>query len=68
MRVADIRVNSSYVIPNAGNYDLEISVTNWQDTKFDSGLALDDVSIGGVSITPPAGGGGPPPVSTAEPT
>jgi hypothetical protein len=60
-------VNSSYVIPTSGNYYLEIGVTNWLDTAFDSGLGLDGVSVGGVPITPPAGGGTPPPVTTAEP-
>jgi hypothetical protein len=56
-------VNSSYVIPNAGNYYLEIGVTNWDDTLFDSGLAVDGVTIGGVPITP----SGPPPTTTPEP-
>ena len=60
-------VNSSYVIPTAGDYYLEIGAVNWQDKAFDSGLALDGVTVGGVPITPPPGGGGPPPVSTAEP-
>jgi PEP-CTERM motif len=60
-------VNSSYVIPTAGNYFLEIGVTNWLDTQFDSGLAVDGVSVGGVPITPPPGGGSPPPTSTPEP-
>jgi hypothetical protein len=61
-------VNSSYTIPTAGDYYLEIGVVNWQDTEFDSGLAVDGVSVGGVPITPPSGGGGtPPPVTTPEP-
>ncbi len=59
-------VNSSYTIATAGNYFLEIGVTNWKDTAFDSGLAVDGVSVGGVPITPP-GEGTPPPVTTAEP-
>ena len=56
-------VNSSYVIPTTGNYYLEIGVTNWLDKQYDSGLALDGVSVGGVPIT--SGGGGP--VTTPEP-
>ena len=60
-------VNSSYVIPTTGNYYLEIGVTNWLDKQYDSGLALDGVSVGGVAITPPSGGGTPPPVTTPEP-
>lgn len=60
-------VNSSYTIATAGNYYLEIGVTNWKDDAFDSGLAVDGVSVGGVPITPPSGGGNPPPVTTPEP-
>ena len=41
-------VNSNYVIPTAGNYYLEIGVVNWLDTAFDSGLAMDGVTVGGV--------------------
>jgi PEP-CTERM motif len=58
-------VNSSYTIATAGSYYLEIGVTNWIDKLYDSGLALDGVSVGGVPITP--GGGTPPPVTTPEP-
>lgn len=36
-----------------GNYYLEIGVTNWLDNAFDSGLAVDGVSVAGVPITPP---------------
>ena len=60
-------VNSSYTIATAGSYYLEIGVTNWVDKLYDSGLALDGVSVGGVPITPPSGGGTPPPVTTPEP-
>ena len=48
-------VLSSYTIPTTGNYYLEVGVTNWLDTAFDSGLALDGVTVGGVPITPPTG-------------
>jgi hypothetical protein len=45
-------VNSNYTITTAGNYYLEVGVTNWDDSAFDSGLALDGVTVGGVPITP----------------
>jgi hypothetical protein len=48
-------VNSNYIIPTAGNYYLEIGAVNWSDTAYDSGLAMDGVTVGGVPITPPAG-------------
>jgi hypothetical protein len=46
-------VNSSYVIPAAGSYYLKVGVVNWSDTLYDSGLALDGVTVGGAPITPP---------------
>lgn len=46
-------INSNYTIATAGNYYLEVGVTNWIDNAFDSGLALDGVTVGGVPITPP---------------
>ena len=45
-------VNSNYVIPTAGNYYLEVGVTNWSDTAFDSGLAMDGVTVGGNPLNP----------------
>lgn len=47
-------IGSSYTIGTTGNYYLEVGVTNWLDTQFDSGLALDGVTVGGVPITPPS--------------
>jgi len=46
-------VNSNFIIPNAGNYYLEAGVVNWSDTAYDSGLAMDGVTVGGVPITSP---------------
>jgi hypothetical protein len=46
-------VNSNFIIPNAGNYYLEAGVVNWSDTAYDSGLAMDGVTVGGVPITAP---------------
>ena len=45
-------VNSNYTIGTAGNYYLEVGVTNWSDTLYDSGLAMDGVTINGVPISP----------------
>ena len=45
-------VNSNYVISTAGNYYLKVGVVNWSDTLYDSALALDGVTVGGVPITP----------------
>ncbi len=45
-------VNSNYVITTAGSYYLKVGVVNWSDDQFDSGLALDGVTVGGVPINP----------------
>jgi len=58
-------VQSSFNIATTGNYFLKIGAVNWTDTLFDSGLAVDGVTVGGVPITPPDGGG---PVGTPEPS
>jgi hypothetical protein len=44
-------VNSDYIIPTAGTYYLEIGVTNVSDTGYDTGLAMDGVTVGGVELT-----------------
>ncbi len=46
-------INSDYTIAVAGSYYLEIGVTNWLDTIYDSGLAMDGVTVGGTPIVPP---------------
>jgi hypothetical protein len=46
-------VGSSYIIPTAGDYYLKIGVVNWADQAYDSGLAMDGVTVGGEPITPP---------------
>lgn len=43
-------VFSSFLVPTAGNYMLEFGVTNFNDTAYQSGLAFDGVTIGGVPI------------------
>jgi hypothetical protein len=55
-------INSNYVIPTTGNYYLGVGVVNWIDTEFQSGLALDGVTVGGVPVGP-----GGPPTGTPEP-
>jgi hypothetical protein len=45
-------VLSSYTIPTGGNYFLEFGATNWVDEKFDTGMAIDGVTVAGVPITP----------------
>lgn len=47
-------VQSNYEIAAAGNYVLEFGVTNWSDTAYDSGLAFDGITVGGVVIGQPA--------------
>jgi hypothetical protein len=55
-------VNATYDIPTAGNYYLEVGVVNWIDQEFDTGLAMDGVTVGGAPIT---GGGTPEPATFA---
>jgi hypothetical protein len=59
-------INSTYNIANAGNYYLEFGATNWADNAFDTGLAIDGVTVGGTPITPPTNP--PPPSAVPEPT
>jgi hypothetical protein len=46
-------VLSTFTITTTGNYYLKVGAVNWLDEEFDSGLALDGVSVAGVPITPP---------------
>jgi hypothetical protein len=39
-----------YTLPTAANFQLAFGVSNWLDTAFDSGLAIDGVTVGGVPI------------------
>jgi hypothetical protein len=43
-------IESLYTIPNAGNYQLAFGVSNWLDTLWDSGLAIDGVTVAGQPI------------------
>jgi hypothetical protein len=52
---------STYDVPTAGNYFLEFGATNWSDTEYDTGMAIDGVTIGGAPITPPPTGVTPEP-------
>lgn len=45
-------IESTFEIAAAGNYVLEFGVTNWDDEIFQSGLAFDGITVGGVPIVP----------------
>lgn len=45
---------ATYNIETAGNYALEFGVVNWDDEAFQSGLAFDGATIGGVVISDPS--------------
>ncbi len=45
-------VQSNYTISAAGSYYLQVGVTNWQDEDYDTGLAVDGVTVGGVPVVP----------------
>jgi hypothetical protein len=49
-------VNMNFDIPATGNYMLEVGVTNWLDTEFDTGFAVDGITVAGTAIGPPATG------------
>ena len=42
---------ANYVVSTTGNYYLKVGVVNWIDQLYDSELAVDGVTIGGVPIT-----------------
>lgn len=46
-------ISATYVIPTTGSYKVQFGVSNWDDTAYDSGLAFDNVSIGGTPIPTP---------------
>ena len=48
-------VLSAYDIPTAGNYFLEFGATNWVDQLYDTGMAIDGVTVGGTPIVTPTG-------------
>lgn len=48
---------SSFTIPTAGNYQFVFGVVNWDDTAFDSGLAVAGLRVGDTDIIPPDVGG-----------
>ncbi len=49
-------VSSDYLVSTGGSYFLLFGVTNWNDTIYDSGMAIDGITIGGVPIEPPPTG------------
>ncbi len=46
-------IEASYTIAAAGDYFLQFGVVNWNDTAFESGMAFDGATIGGVDIDDP---------------
>lgn len=46
-------INTSFELASSGIYQLEFGVTNWTDTGYDTGMAIDGVTIGGRVITDP---------------
>lgn len=44
-------VSSTFSIQNAGSYILEFGVINYIDTAYQTGLAFDGITVGGVPIT-----------------
>lgn len=46
-------IKMTYTIEAAGNYNLLLGVTNWDDTNFQSGLAFAGLTIDSVPIDPP---------------
>jgi hypothetical protein len=51
-------IQSDYTIATAGNYELAFGVTNTKDQLYDSGLAIDGITIAGTPI----------PIGTPEPS
>ncbi|WP_342114917.1 NF038132 family protein [Pseudoduganella sp. OTU4001] len=49
-------VRAQYAIASNGTYRLEFGVTNWDDQDFDSGLALDAITVGGAPLPIPEPG------------
>ena len=43
-------IDSNFLIVLDGNYYLEVGVTNWLDDTYDSGLAVDGVTVAGTSL------------------
>lgn len=49
-------VRAQYTFASAGTYRLEFGVTNWFDRDFDSGMALDAISLDGAPLPIPEPG------------
>lgn len=49
-------VRALYTIASGGVYRLEFGVTNWEDRDFDSGLAIDALTVGGAPLPIPEPG------------
>lgn len=49
-------VRAQYTIADSGIYRLEFGVSNWEDRDFDSGLAFDAITLGGLPLPIPEPG------------
>lgn len=47
-------IESTFQIAAAGNYFLEFGAVNWTDSAYDSGLAFDGITVGGVQVGVPS--------------
>ena len=45
-------VEATYELVDSGNYTLLFGVVNWSDQAFDTGLAFDGITVGGVPVDP----------------
>lgn len=45
-------IASSYTIQTGGTYKLQVGVSNYSDTSYDTALAVDNVTVDNVQITP----------------
>lgn len=45
-------VDATYDLVETGTYSLLFGVVNWSDTAYDTGLAFDGVTVGGVAVDP----------------
>lgn len=49
-------VRAQYAIASGGTYRLDFGVTNWDDEDFDSGLAIDAITVNGAPLPIPEPG------------
>jgi hypothetical protein len=45
-------VEATYTLLETGNYSMLFGTVNWSDTAYDTGLAFDGITVGGVEVDP----------------